>query len=94
MRIDYGPNFDEIRDSIQNGTVVTFGSTRGEQVRCIILDAKLDRESGRAALMVEEKGSATVYFVRYSHRGQRRACGDLVTWRLKLNEIEDLRRAS
>lgn len=94
MRIDYGPNFDEIRDSIENGTVVTFGSTRGEQVHCIILDAKLDGESGRAALTVEEQGTATVYFVRYSRRGQRHACGDLVTWRLKLNEIEELRRAS
>lgn len=34
----------------------------------------------------------TVYFGRYSYRGERRCCGDLVTWRLNLNEIEELRR--
>lgn len=92
MRIDCGPSFEEIRDSIQNGTVVTFRSNRGEQLHGVILDAKLDRESGRAALMVEELGTATVYFGRYSYRGERRCCGDLVTWRLNLNEIEELRR--
>jgi|GEM_PF-1000904 len=94
MRIDYGPDFDEIRDSVENGTVVTFGNTAGENLRCVVLDAKMDCESGRAALTVEEQGTDTVYFARYSYRGGRRSCGDLVTWRLKLNEMEELRRAS
>ncbi len=94
MRIDYGPNFDEIRDSVENGTWVTFGSTCGEELRCVILEAKLDAESGRAALTVEEQATAQVYFVRYSHRGERRSCGDFVTWRLSRNEIEELRRVS
>lgn len=94
MRIDYGPNFDEIRDSIKNGTVVVFGNTAGDRLRCVVLDAKIDCESGRAALTVEEQDSATVYFGRYSHRGEKKCCGDLVTWRLRRNEIEELRRVS
>lgn len=94
MRIDYGPNFDEIRDSVENGTIVTFGNANGESLNCVVLDAKMDCESGRAALTVEEQGTDTVYFVRYNYRGGRRSCGDLVTWRLKLNEMEELRRAS
>ncbi len=94
MRIDYGPNFDEIRNSIRNGTMVTFGNSGGEELRCVILDAKMDRESGRAALMVEERATAIVYFGRYFHRGGKLGCGDLVTWHLKLKEIEELRRAS
>jgi hypothetical protein len=92
MRIDYGPDFDEIRDSIQNGTVVTFGSSSGETVRCVVLDAKMDHTSGRAALMLEEQSTSNVYFARYTHTGGRWSCGDLVTWRLKLHEIEELRR--
>jgi hypothetical protein len=90
--IDYGPDFDEIRDSIQNGTVVTFGSSSGEKVRCVVLDAKMDHSSGRAALMLEEESTSNFYFARYTHTGGRWSCGDLVTWRLKLNEIEELRR--
>jgi hypothetical protein len=94
MRIDYGPNFDEIRDSVENGTAVTFGNASGESLKCVVLDAKMDCESGRAALTVEEQGTDTVYFARYNYRGGRRSCGDLVTWRLKLKEMEELRRAS
>ena len=60
MRIDFGPNFDEIRDSVENGTVVTFGTTCGEQLRCVVLDAKMDCESGRAALTVENR-APTIY---------------------------------
>lgn len=92
VRIDFGPNFDEIRDSIKNGTVVTFGGTCGEELTGVVLDAKLDLESGRASLTVEEQKTSTVYFARYSRRDAGRSCGDLVTWRLRLNEIEDLRR--
>jgi hypothetical protein len=94
MRIDYGPNSDEIRDSVEHGTVVIFGNTSGERLRCVVLDAKMDCGTGRAALTVEEQDTETVYFVRYNHRGGRRSCGDLVTWRLKLREMEELRRAS
>jgi hypothetical protein len=94
MRIDYGPNFDEIRDSIHNGTVVTFGSSRGEKLRCVVLDAKMDHGSGRAALTVEEQNTSTIYFARYICRAGRNSCGDLVTWRLKLNEMEELRRSA
>jgi hypothetical protein len=94
MRIDFGPNFDEIRDSIENGTVVTFGTTCGEQLRCVVLDAKMDCESGRAALTVVEQATDHIYFARYSHKGGRWSCGDIVTWRLKLKEIEELKRAS
>jgi hypothetical protein len=92
MRIDYGPDFDEIRDSVENGTVVTFGTTGGGKVRGIVVDAKVDPERGRAALTVEEETTGAVYFARYTHRGGRWSCGDIVSWRMKLSDIEDLRR--
>ena len=80
MRIDSGPNFDEIKDSVENGNVVTFRNNAGEEVRCVVVDAKVDPENGRAALMVEEQATGAVYFARYNHRGGRSSCGDLVTW--------------
>lgn len=92
MRIDSGPNFDEIRDSVENGNVVTFRSMRGEEVRGVVVDAKVDAEEGRAALMVEEQTTGAVYFGRYSHRGGRLSCGDLVSWHLRRDAIEELRR--
>ena len=92
MRFDSGPNFDEIRDSIENGKVVTFRSIRGEEVRGVVVDAKVDPEKGRAALMVEEQTTGAVYFARYSHLGGRYSCGDLVSWHLTRDAIQELRR--
>jgi len=92
MRIDRGPNFDEIRDSVRSGNIVTFRSIGGEEVRGVVVEAKVDRETGRAALMVEEHITGQVYFARYSPRSGRCSCGDLVSWRLRRNAIEELRR--
>lgn len=55
MRIDSGPNYDEVRDSVENGKVVTFRSNRGEEARRSALNAKADRQQGRAASNVEEQ---------------------------------------
>jgi|BogFormECP12_OM1_1039635.scaffolds.fasta_scaffold115235_2 hypothetical protein len=92
MRIDCGPNFDEIRDSIENGKVVTFRSNRGEEVHGVVVDAKVDPEKGRATLMVEEQTTGAVYFARYSHPGGRCSYGDLVSWHLTRDAIQELRR--
>ncbi|MGO9570756.1 MAG: hypothetical protein ACLP5H_24790 [Desulfomonilaceae bacterium] len=92
MRIDSGPDFDEIRDSAENGKVVTFRNIRGEEVRCVVVDAKVDPEGGRGALMVEEQTAGAVYFGRYSHPGGKQSCGDLVSWRLTRDAIQELRR--
>jgi hypothetical protein len=57
-----------------------------------VVDAKVDYEEGRAALMVEEQTTGAVYFARYSHRGGRLSCGDLVTWHLTRDAIKEMRR--
>jgi len=92
MRIDSGPSFDEIRDSVENGKVVSFRSIRGEEVRGVVLDAKVDPERGRAVLMVEEQSTGTVHFARYTHRGGRWSCGDVVSWHLTRSAIQELRK--
>lgn len=92
MRIDSGPTFDEIRDSVKNGKIVTFRSLRREEVRGVAVDAKVDLEKGRAALMVEEQTTGAVYFSRYSHPSGLWSCGEPVSWHLMRDAIQELRR--
>lgn len=92
MRIDFGPDLNEIRESVENGKTVTFRNMQGDQVCGIVVDAKVDPELGRTALTVEESNSGTVYFARYTYQSEKRSCGDIVTWHLKLEDIQELRR--
>lgn len=92
MRIDRGPTLDEIRDSVANGTLVTFSNVNGEQVRGGVLDAKLDRGIGRVSLVLEESETGLVWFARYRYGNVRWSCGDIGTWNLKRTEIEHLKR--
>jgi hypothetical protein len=92
LRIDSGPNFDEMRGSVENGSVVTFRSGGDQEVRGVVADAKVDPGRGRAGLMVEEQITGAIYFARYSHGDGRSACGELVGWHLTRCAIEELRR--
>jgi len=93
MRIDYGPGLDEIRDSVRNGSIVRFSNIRGEEVRGLVLDARVESKIGRVALVLEEIGTGLVFFARY-RVGGKWSCGDIVSWQLKRNDIEELRRSA
>ncbi len=94
MRIDRGPTLDEIRESVQNGAIVTFSNVNGEKVRGRVIDAKLDHGIGRVSLMLEEYDTGLVWFARYRYGNVRWSCGDIGTWHLKRSEIEDLRQTA
>lgn len=93
MRIDYGPGLDEIRDSVRNGTIVKFSNIRNEEVRGVVLDARVETRTGRVALVMEECGTRLVFFARY-RKGDKWSCGDIVSWKLTRNDIEELRRSA
>jgi hypothetical protein len=94
MRIDGSPSLAEIRSSIMDGTVVVFFNHCGEQVRGKVLDAKLDPEVGRVALALEEERTGLVWFARYCYGSVRCASGDIVTWNLRRNQIENMANGS
>lgn len=93
MRIDYGPGLEEIRDSVRNGTTVKFSNIRGEEVRGVVLEARAESKVGRVSLVLEEIGTGLVFFARY-RIGGKWSCGDIVSWKLTRNDIEELRRSA
>jgi len=90
MRIDGGPSLAEIRLSITEGTIVTFFNKSGERLRGRVLDAKLDPGIGRVSLVLEEEKNRLIWFARYRFGSIRCATGDIVTWNLRRNEIQNI----
>jgi len=94
MRIDSGPTLADIRSSTMYGTIVIFFNSCGEQVRGKVLDAKLDPGLGRVALVLEEEKTGLIWFARYRYCSSRCTSGDIVTWNLRRNEIENVANGS
>ncbi len=90
MRIDRGPSLAEIRSSAENGTIVEFSNSNGERVRGRVLEGRLDPGVGRVNLVLEEGRTGLIWFARYRWASIRCATGDIITWNLKRDELEEL----
>jgi hypothetical protein len=90
MRIDQGPSLAEIRSSAENGAVVEFGNRNGERVRGRVLEGRLDPGIGRVNLVLEEDRTGLIWFARYRWASIHCATGDIITWNLKSDELEEL----
>jgi hypothetical protein len=89
MRIDAGPSLSEIKLSITRGTTVMFYNSLGEQVRGKVLYAMLDPGAGRVASVLEEEKTELIWLARYRYGAVGRACGEIVPWKLRRNEIDN-----
>lgn len=92
MRIDQGPTLEEIRESVRTGKVLRFTTVHGEEMRGVAVSARIDHQSGRVMLVLEEAATGMLAFARYLRRGQRWSCGDIVLWRVGRSQVEELRR--